>query len=402
MKVLYIGKYPPIEGGVSAGNYWLIRALGKRGIQVSVVTNAFVVEDMYREELDLPHDHTHGAISDFQPANVHVHSLEKQAPSHIPYSPAYLSRIINLGLKVLGEHGGDVIYTHYLEPYSAAGFVIKKITGLPLIVRHAGSDIYRILDNPDFKYFLGRVLQEADRVLLSKSLSPLAQALNIPEKNICTVWRRVIDDSMFTPEGERFDFSKKNITVPDGVPIFTYIGKANTNKGIIETIEALSGIKKDFRLLFVSKGKKLEEFKEKVAQHQLEEKVIFLDFVPPWVIPSILRASSALLHLENNFPIPIHSPGQPYEAIATQTPLIVSSEIHNKLKHSFPSTAPYFNVVKNVSDIDELRSIFLRVCDSPDEFQEHAQEIREEFLSTNNWDAYIDSYVELYRSLTKG
>jgi len=35
-----IGKYPPIEGGVSAKVYWLAKALGERGYEVYIFTNA--------------------------------------------------------------------------------------------------------------------------------------------------------------------------------------------------------------------------------------------------------------------------------------------------------------------------------------------------------------------------
>ena len=44
-----IGKYPPIEGGVSARVYWLAKALGERGHEVHIVTNAQEVESEYKE-----------------------------------------------------------------------------------------------------------------------------------------------------------------------------------------------------------------------------------------------------------------------------------------------------------------------------------------------------------------
>jgi len=52
MKPLFIPKYPPREGYVSSLTYWLARGLSGRGHRVTVVTNAFEVEDRHRELLE--------------------------------------------------------------------------------------------------------------------------------------------------------------------------------------------------------------------------------------------------------------------------------------------------------------------------------------------------------------
>jgi hypothetical protein len=40
MKICLVGKYPPIQGGVSARTYSYAHALARKGHQVHVVTNA--------------------------------------------------------------------------------------------------------------------------------------------------------------------------------------------------------------------------------------------------------------------------------------------------------------------------------------------------------------------------
>ena len=49
--ILLIGKYPPIEGGVSAHDYWLAQAFAELGYNVIVLTNADEVEDTDRMRL---------------------------------------------------------------------------------------------------------------------------------------------------------------------------------------------------------------------------------------------------------------------------------------------------------------------------------------------------------------
>ena len=48
LKLCIIGKYPPIQGGVSCQMYWLARCFAETGNQVHFVTNANEVELDYR------------------------------------------------------------------------------------------------------------------------------------------------------------------------------------------------------------------------------------------------------------------------------------------------------------------------------------------------------------------
>ena len=48
MRLCYISKYPPVQGGVSRQNFWMARALADRGIEVHLVTNAPEVEEGFR------------------------------------------------------------------------------------------------------------------------------------------------------------------------------------------------------------------------------------------------------------------------------------------------------------------------------------------------------------------
>lgn len=53
MRICIVGKYPPIEGGVSARVYWLAKALGERGHKIHIISNALEIESEYKEIFDL-------------------------------------------------------------------------------------------------------------------------------------------------------------------------------------------------------------------------------------------------------------------------------------------------------------------------------------------------------------
>jgi hypothetical protein len=48
MRIALIGKYPPIEGGVSMHQYWYAHALAALGHQIHVITNAKEVQPLFR------------------------------------------------------------------------------------------------------------------------------------------------------------------------------------------------------------------------------------------------------------------------------------------------------------------------------------------------------------------
>ena len=391
MRVLIVGKYPPIEGGVSSHTYWLARGLGEAGHKVAVVTNAPRVEEEYRAHIVASCEHE--GHSELIPKNVALFSLKKPPPMHIPYSESYVTRLTNLGLRAVEEHGADVIYTHYLEPYAVAGYMLKQFTGLPLVVRHAGSDIYRLLNSEDFSYVLGRILKRADLFLVSRMLFGMARSLGIPPRRIRSILGRALPPQ-FSPEGPRFDTAA--LGVKPNEFLITYLGKASERKGIDELLEAvapLDGVK----VLLVSKGRRADAFREKIAADgRLRDKVIMHDFVAPWIVPSILRASNMLAHLENRFPIPIHGPSQPFEAITCGTPLLLSGEMYKKIQPGFPETSGLFSVVEDPHDVSALREVIRCAHDDEKTLRENARRIRDEFAPKNDWDKYINSHVELF------
>lgn len=399
MKILYVGKYPPIEGGVSSSNYWLIRGLAKRGHHVSVVTNAGCVEEDRREALDLTDPKE---SSSYIPEGVRLFSLQTDPPKHIPFSQAYLSRLVNLGLVAAEKEFPDVIYTHYLEPYAVAGFMLKAFLKVPHITRHAGSDIYRFLQSDQFKFLLARVIKDADRLIFSKAIRPFLDGMAIPEQKIFHL-TRALDPEAFTPHGDHFDFASHGFSIPSSIPLITYVGKASKNKGLEELFTALEKRSEDFRLVLVSKGQTLDSLFERRDEFPtVLSKTIGLGFVPPWKIPSILRASSLLVQLENDFPVPIHGPLQPIEGIACGTPLFLSGEMLNKTRYSFPDSYKNILTVDDPKHPREMEKALDSFFSTPAHvLRERAFLLQREFEEKNDWKKYLDSFSELLSSASR-
>jgi hypothetical protein len=84
--------------------------------------------------------------------------------------------------------------------------------------------------------------------------------------------------------------------------------------------------------LFVANGKKIEEFKALVEKEGLTKKTLFLPFLSPWQIPSVLKSCNCLVGLENHSSpvLSYHVPVTPAEAMATGRCTLLSNEIYKK------------------------------------------------------------------------
>ena len=95
MRLCIVGKYPPIEGGVSTTTYWLARGLAEAGNDVHIVTNAGEVENTY--QMRLTHEDADWLEPRFATSGgaIHVHSTatSRQANSYIPTANPFVSKI---------------------------------------------------------------------------------------------------------------------------------------------------------------------------------------------------------------------------------------------------------------------------------------------------------------------
>jgi glycosyltransferase involved in cell wall biosynthesis len=330
-----ISKYPPIEGGVSSKTYWTAKALGERGHEVHIVTNALEVEEEYREEFDL-------SDPNYQPKNVFVHSTDpaptfEANPSHIPFSKMYCEKLASLAIKVIEDYNIELIDSRYLVPYCVAGYIAKTMTGIPQIVSHAGSDLQRLYPSPYLKTLLEKTLKQADRIITNPEATKFFNTLGIPATKISELSQVYVDTIAFNPQVEPYDL-KQHITnqkYPPEIPVMTYVGKITHHfetKGLPELLKACSKINKEFLLLFVANGNKLKEFKALIKKKRLTEKTLFLPFLPPWKMPSILKACTCLVALENSSSpvLNYHVSTVPAEAIAVGKSILISKEIQEK------------------------------------------------------------------------
>ena len=396
MRICLISKYPPIEGGVSARVYWLAKALGERGHEVHIVTNALEVEEEYRERFELNEQQ-------YAPENVHVHSLTPDNnPWHIPFSKSYTERITNLAIEVIEKYNIQLIDSYYMLPYGVAAFITKNITSRPQILRHAGSDIGKLLASPSYNTLFKAIFQRADKILTIPPLKEMFLSLGIPESKITFDEKVSIDTKAFNPEVSPFPLADHLDRQLPEYPIITFIGKINyywETKGLYELLEAVKGIQDDFLLLFVANGRGLKGFQNQIEEKNLSEKSIFLDFVPPWEIPSIIKLSTCVVVPEREFPIQYHAtPVTPREVMAVGKCLILSKELYDKQCYGNLSDGESAFII-DPKNIKQFRTVIEHIIKHPDTASKIGNSAYKISKQIENFNDYINQTIDLYTSL---
>src|SRR5262245_52082497 len=151
MRICIVGKFPPIEGGVSSRTYWEAHSLAESGHEVQVVTNATEVEATYRMFMT-PEDwaRCEGTYPGGGCVRVHRTDPGDGKQQHIPSHNPFVTKLASQAAIVVQRSNLDVIYSFYMEPYGVAAHLASKMADRPHVVRMAGSDSGRLWNQRQF------------------------------------------------------------------------------------------------------------------------------------------------------------------------------------------------------------------------------------------------------------
>ncbi len=327
MNIMFITKYPPIQGGESGKAYWLIKALGERGHNISVVSNCMEVENEYRAHLD------ENDIALLQPRGVKLYSsFPVEKPWFIPQTNPYCEKLVSLALEASEERNPDLVYSWYLVPYSVAGHTLCKSIGKKHLIQHAGSDITRLFNNPYLHTFLRRVVIEADAVLTSRKLENFFKEIGC--RKVFTHHPTFPEE--FNPYENKIDF-KEELSLDINLDrTFLFLGKMSKAKGIDYLIEAFAKVRSEKHLIIAGGGNYIGACQKRISALGTNN-IHFIGILPPWKIPRLIRNVKAVVIPEYNFGVPIHRSRIPFEAVLCgKTPII-----SNQVFHKYRSIASY-------------------------------------------------------------
>jgi hypothetical protein len=167
--VAIVGKFPPIQGGVSASTYWTAIALTEAGYDVHVITNSHQCEPEFTQYF-LESD-TEKFIERTTSSCLTVHQISTLPEGqYIPWARPYLSQLLGQLVGLTQQFTFRCVLGWYMEPYGMAAALSRSAIGAPVLLKHAGSDLGRL--------FLNQELQSAYRWAFSCCSGVLTTATN--------------------------------------------------------------------------------------------------------------------------------------------------------------------------------------------------------------------------------
>jgi glycosyltransferase involved in cell wall biosynthesis len=385
MRICIIGKFPPIQGGVSMRTYWSAHGLAALGHEVHVVTNARETVAPFRM-LMRPEDWERCARA-YDTGSVTVHWTDPvdRSQSYIPMASPFVSKLAATAARAHSERPFDVIYSHYLEPYGVAGLLAAQITEVPHVVRMAGSDAGRLWHHPQFELLYDHVLRSAEAVVAVGAVAKRAIERGVSPHRIVRGGSFAVPEDLFTPEGPKLDIAalraeaNADPAFSDLIwgnfaadrPYFGVYGKLGERKGSFALISALhrlmlAGVEVGLVVLAHGGLTVQRNFRARADELGLTDRVLQIPFLPHWRVPEFLRGCLAVCCLEQGFPIAFHAPMIPREVLLSGTCLVASTELIRKLPSSERLPHGYRCIaIENVNDVDALSGALAAIARNP-------------------------------------
>jgi glycosyltransferase involved in cell wall biosynthesis len=349
VRICLIGKFPPIQGGVSMRTFWTAHALAQGGHDVQVVTNAKEAQPPFRMHMRPDDWRRCEAVYGRGGVRVHWSDPIDLSQSYLPMASPFVSKLAAIAARVHEQRPCDVIYSHYLEPYGVAAHLAAQITGVPHVVRMAGSDAGRLWHHPQLEPLYDHVLRSASVVIAAGTVAERAIAHGVDPLRVRPAGGFIVPEELFTPTGPLLDLSelRRELDHSDtrdqlwgefagDRPYFGIAGKLGERKGSFALLAAMQRLREaglDCGLVALAHGQPDVEarFRADVRERGLVDRVLQIPFLPHWRVPDFLRSCRAVCCLEQDFPIAIHAPIVALEVLLCGRCLVGSTEVIRKL-----------------------------------------------------------------------
>lgn len=388
-----ISKYPPIQGGVSTQSFWLTNLLARNGHQVFVTTNAEEVEDEYREWMMGAEE---PSLVFANGGFVKVRSTFRKPEEHqVPESRSFVPKLAALATEDCRRYQCQAILSFYLDPYSLGGYLVSRWTGLPHIVRHAGTDVGNLMAIHQRALAYKEVLRSADVVIsrgerllglgLNGHLVPPPRAYYLPSATFSQMGPVLNISALISELLESGVSPHWRSSLDPEVPTIGIYGKVGISKGFFDLVDVLGDLREEgyrFNFLAMTGGRQLSHLLKRLRETKLSECTTCLPFLPPWKVPEFLRACTAVCVLERDFPVPHHTTILPREVMSTGTCLIASQEAIRKM--DIPTQLKHLEsalIIDNPSNHVELKTAIRFVIGDPNA----AKAIGSEGASSLRW-----------------
>ncbi|WP_328972501.1 glycosyltransferase family 4 protein [Streptomyces sp. NBC_00239] len=404
MRICFVVKFPPTQGGVALRAALLAGELARLGHEIHVVTNAFEVADAYR-------------IRDSTAAATSVTVVPLDAPDltmrHIPQTDATVSRLAGEAARVIREADCEVVYSNYLEPCGVAAHIASLWTGVPHVVRSAGTDRVRLMNHVNLQHTYKEVFLGAAAIVAAPAALP---GLGVERSRFTGVIQPVVPADLFRSTAAPLELAELAAAardsgselpdparLADGRPVIGYYGKANSKTGLRHLVEALPLLPEPRPNVVALVGESVPtELRRRIGELDLSRRIWLLPFIPGHQVPGFLRACTAVALLEHDFPIRQHIPTKLRECFATGTAAVATRELIGKEEsRNLAVHGENLYAVEDPTDREALARVLAEAVANPTRTRAVGANGRQLLTGETDLTAWSERYAELFQAAAR-
>ncbi len=372
MKILQLGKFYPIKGGVEKVMYDLLIGLSQRSITCDMLCASSEILS------------TNNQITPNKFSEIFVEpSINEIAKTKI--SPALISKL----RKICSNY--DIIHLHHPDPMSALALFLSGYRGKVILHWHSDILAQKVLLR-FYKPLQTWILKRADLILTtspnyleqSKYLTKYKKKSDILPIGISDISK---DYSVEKSEHIKQQYKDKKI-------IFS-LGRLVTYKGFEYLINAAEYLPEDYVILIGGEGPLQQHLQDIINQKQLNSKVCLLGYLDDVDVFSYYKACDlyCLSSIEKTEAFAIVQ----IEAMSFSKP-IVATEIFGS-GVSWVNKNGYSGINVPPKNSQKLSLAIIEILQNKDRYDKYCNNARQRYLEFFNIKSMIDNVLVLYNSI---
>ena len=278
MRILQLGKFYPIRGGVEKVMWSLTFALAERGIACDMLCAMLREDNFDADHAMLAEETSEARVINLGPDNriICVPALAKKAKTML--SPAMI--------RWLRRHAAeyDIIHIHHPDPMAALALRLSGYKGR--VILHWHSDIVSQKILLAFYQPLQSWLVRRAELIIGTTPVYLRESPALRDVQDKTACVPIGITPVFFDSREAEEF---RATMPDKKLVFA-LGRLVPYKGFSTLVEAAKYLPDDYEILIGGEGPLHESLQHQIDTLGLQQKVHLLGYVETWELPTLFGA----------------------------------------------------------------------------------------------------------------
>lgn len=382
MKILQLGKFYPIRGGVEKVMWDLTWGLAERGVPCDMLCAYMKTDPVDPEHQAFCRETETGRIIEFGPENrvICVPASSKKAKTMLS------KPMVSWLRKHAAEY--DVIHIHHPDPMAALALFLSGYKGR--VILHWHSDIL----SQKLLLFFYRPLQwwlirRAERVIGTSPvyLRESRDLTRVQQKVVC------VPIGIVPVVYDYKAVEAIRASMPDKKLVFA-LGRLVPYKDFATLVEAAKYLSDDYRVLIGGYGPLKDALQEQIDSNGLQEKVRLLGYLETWDVPNWFGACDVFV-LSSDRRTEAFGVVQ-IEAMSCGKPIVATLIPHSGVSWVNDNGVSGLNVRPH--DFKGIAAAIEQICDDPDTYLQFSAGAMERFETLFTSREMIDKIIKIYEN----